>query len=51
MLLYTMWSSYDAKVTWHVPFNFNKDGCQPHGCFHLGEVISQDEGEPHGCYF
>ena len=31
-------------------FNLSKDGCQPHGCFHLDEIISQDGSKPHGCY-
>lgn len=34
-----------GEVTLHVlSSNLSKDGCQPHGCLHPDEVISQDGG-------
>lgn len=39
-----------GEVTWYVPFNLSKGGCQPCGCFYPNEVISQDGGKPHDCY-
>lgn len=46
-----MWSSeVKSHGIWHISFNLSNDDCQPCGCLHPDEVISQDGGELHDCY-